>query len=296
MAIRFINIPLNLGCNRLGVEQGGKYICDYGLKKIFTQHEIIGPVTIPCRSVTETRPSGDNDRMKNINSILDYDTKLAEEVLYTLKGNNFPLIFGGDHSLTWGSISGTAKHFGSDLGCIYLDAHGDFNSAETSPSGNVHGMHMYYLMGFGNKQYVNFYYAGKKINHNNVFFLGTRSLDGGELMIAEKNGFNIHTTEEIRYIGVEKIFQQLSVEIEHLKHIHFSLDIDSIDPIFAPGTGVSEQNGLTVEEVEYLITKIFSTGKVVSMDIVEFNPLLDSSNRTLNVCIRLLKSIDKSLI
>lgn len=296
MAIRFINIPLNLGCNRLGVEQGGKYICDYGLKKIFTQHDILGPVTIPCKSVTETRPSGDNDRMKNINNILDYDTKLAEEVLYTLKGNNFPLVFGGDHSLTWGSLSGASKSFETDIGCIYLDAHGDFNSAESSPSGNVHGMHMYYLMGYGEKQYVDFYNPGRKINPKNVYFLGTRSLDYGEQMLAEREKFNIFSTSTIHHIGVEKVFQQLAIAIAPLQHIHFSLDIDSIDPIFAPGTGVPEQNGLTVEEVEYLITKIFSTGKVVSMDIVEFNPLLDSSNRTLNVCIRLLKSIDKSLI
>lgn len=293
MRINFIDVPLNLGCNRLGVEQGGKYICDYGLKKVFTKHEIIGPVNISCRSITESMSS--DGLMKNIDSILESDTQLADKVLSTLKDNNFPLVFGGDHSITWGSISGAARHFGSDFGCIYLDAHGDFNSAETSPSGNVHGMHMYYLMGFGDKRYVDFYYPGKKISHNNVFFLGTRSLDTGERITAEKKGLNIRTTEEIHTVGAEKIFQELSIGIERLKHIHFSLDIDCIDPVYAPGTGVPEQNGLTVDEVEYLIAKILSTGKIVSMDIVEFNPLLDQSGRTLDVCIRLLKCIDSSI-
>lgn len=293
MTINFIDMPLNLGCNRQGVEQGGRYICNYGLKNIFTRHDIIGPASILCTSIADTKPS--ESRMKNIERILDSDTELADKVFDTLRDNEFPLVFGGDHSLTWGSLSGAARHYGPDLGCIYLDAHGDFNSAETSPSGNVHGMHMYYLMGFGNKRYVDFYYPGRKINPKNVFFLGTRSLDNGEVITAEKNSLNIHTTEEIHNIGVEKIFKQLSIEIAHLKHIHLSLDIDCIDPIYAPGTGVPEPHGLTVDEVEYLVAKILSTGKIVSMDFVEFNPLLDFSNQTLNACIKLMKCIDNNI-
>lgn len=291
--INFIDMPLNLGCNRLGVEEGGKYICDYGLKTIFTRNEISQPEIISCKSITDLCLS--NKKMKNLDSILDSDTDLADRVFAILQNGNFPLVFGGDHSLTWGSISGVSRFFGSDIGCIYLDAHGDFNSEETSFSGNVHGMHMYYLMGFGNKEYVDFYRPGKKISHNNVFFLGTRSLDEGERILASENNFNILTTEIIHKFGVEKIFKQLSIEIEHFKHIHFSVDIDCIDPVFAPGTGVPEQNGLTVDEVEYLITKILSTGKVVSMDLVEFNPRIDLSGRTLNVCVRLLKCIDSSI-
>jgi len=293
MIINFINMPMNLGCNRLGVEKGGSAIRSYGLNNIFSEDRVVDSDDILCRSISELAAS--DSRMKNIDEILKSDTILADKVHNVLKNDEFPLVFGGDHSLTWGSLSGISKYFGTDIGCIYLDAHGDFNSAETSPSGNVHGMHMYYLMGFGNKRYVDFYYPGQKINPKNVFFLGTRSLDNGEVITAEKNSLNIHTSEEIHNIGVEKIFKQLSIEIAHLKHIHFSLDIDCIDPIYAPGTGVPEPHGLTVDEVEYLVAKILSTGKIVSMDFVEFNPLLDFSNQTLNACIKLMKCIDNNI-
>ena len=114
-------------------------------------------------------------------------------------------------------------------------------------------------------------------------------------MLAEREKLNIFSTSTIHNIGVEKIFQQLAIAIAPLQHIHFSLDIDCIDPIYAPGTGVPEPDGLTVEEVEYLTMKILSTGKVVSMDLVEFNPLLDSYDRTLQVCVKLLKCIDNNL-
>lgn len=293
MIINFINMPMNLGCNRLGVEKGGSAIRSYGLNNIFSEDRVVDSDDILCRSISELAAS--DSRMKNIDEILKSDTILADKVHSALKNDEFPLVFGGDHSLTWGSMSGVSKHFGTDIGCIYLDAHGDFNSAESSPTGNVHGMHMFYLMGYGEKQYVDFYNHGRKVNPKNVYFLGTRSLDYGEQMLAERENLNIFSTSAIHNAGVEKIFQQLAIAIAPLQHIHFSLDIDCIDPIYAPGTGVPEPDGLTVEEVEYLTSKILSTGKVVSMDLVEFNPHLDSYDRTLQVCVKLLKCIDNNL-
>ena len=284
---------MNLGCNRLGVEQGGNAIRTYGMNNIFSEDRVVDSGDILCQSISELAAS--DGRMKNIDKILQSDAILADRVHSALKNDEFPLVFGGDHSLTWGSLSGVSKHFGTDIGCIYLDAHGDFNSAESSPTGNVHGMHMHYLMGYGEKQYVDFYNHGRKVNPKNVYFLGTRSLDYGEQMLAEREKLNIFSTSTVHNVGVEKIFQQLAIAIAPLQHIHFSLDIDCIDPIYAPGTGVPEPDGLTVEEVEYLTMKILSTGKVVSMDLVEFNPLLDSYDRTLQVCVKLLKCIDNNL-
>lgn len=286
-------MPMNLGCNRLGVEQGGNAIRTYGMNNIFSEDRVVDSGDILCQSISELAAS--DGRMKNIDKILQSDAILADRVHSALKNDEFPLVFGGDHSLTWGSLSGVSKHFGTDIGCIYLDAHGDFNSAESSPTGNVHGMHMHYLMGYGEKQYVDFYNHGRKVNPKNVYFLGTRSLDYGEQMLAEREKLNIFSTSTVHNVGVEKIFQQLAIAIAPLQHIHFSLDIDCIDPIYAPGTGVPEPDGLTVEEVEYLTMKILSTGKVVSMDLVEFNPLLDSYDRTLQVCVKLLKCIDNNL-
>lgn len=286
-------MPLNLGCNRLGVEKGGKYIREYGLNEIFKQHSIHDCGDIPCPSISND--IHEVDRMKNINDILYSNNLLADKVLNTLQKGSFPLIFGGDHSLTWGSLSGISKHYGTDIGCVYMDAHGDFNAPETSPSGNVHGMHMYYLMGFGSNKYVDFYNPGLKIKHQNVFFLGTRSLDYGEQILAQKHNFNIFSSTKIKHIGVEQTFNLLNLALSSLSHIHISLDIDSIDPVFAPGTGVPEPNGLTVEEVEYLLIKLLGTGKITSIDLVEFNPFLDTYNRTMNICLKLLKCIDNNL-
>lgn len=295
-SIEFINMPINLGCNRHGVEQGGSAIRTYGLNNIFHKHNITDAGDISCKSISELEKSdNDNNRMKNLKEILASDSILADKILEALNNGMFPLVFGGDHSLSWGSISGISSYYSADIGCIYLDAHGDFNSAESSPTGHVHGMHMYYLMGYGEGRYVDFYNHGRKVNPKNVYFLGTRSLDYGEQMLAEREKLNIFSTSTIHNAGVEKIFQQLAIAIAPLQHIHFSLDIDCIDPIYAPGTGVPEPDGLTVEEVEYLTSKILSTGKVVSMDLVEFNPHLDSYDRTLQVCVKLLKCIDNNL-
>lgn len=293
MKIDIINMPLNLGCNRLGVELGGKTIREYGFDKIFQTHHISDKGDIQCKSISDISLS--EGKMKNLSDILLADTLLADKVYESLGEGHFSLIIGGDHSMTWGSLSGVSKYCGTDIGCIYLDAHGDFNSGESSPTGNVHGMHLYYLMGYGDKKLVDFYSPGQKIKSQNIYFIGTRSLDEGEKNLAHRDNFNILGTEAVRTLGVEKVCEQLISKIGDLKKIHFSLDIDCLDPKVAPGTGVPEIDGLTLEEVEYIVEQILSTGKIVSMDFVEFNPMLDVEDKTFEVCKRLLQLVDKSL-
>lgn len=285
-------MPLNLGCNKLGVELGGNKIRDYGFEKIFQIHKVNDTGDIYCKSIQNQISS--DEKMKNLPDILSADKSLADKVYESLNDSHFPLIIGGDHSMTWGSLSGVSKYYNSEIGCIYLDAHGDFNSRDSSPTGNVHGMHMYYLMGYGDDDYVNFYTPGQKIKPQNIFFLGTRSLDKGEQLLSQKEDLNIFSTQSIRTLGVENIYDRLLSRIANLTKIHFSLDIDCLDPSVAPGTGVPEADGLTLNEVEYLVKKILSTGKVISMDLVEFNPLLDIDNRTFEVCKNILRLIDAS--
>lgn len=292
MEIDIINMPLNLGCNKFGTELGGRKIREYGFDKIFQIHKTTDKGDIYCKPLA-TKASF-NEKMKNLPDILSADKSLADAVYESLNEGHFPLIIGGDHSMTWGSLSGVSKYYSSNIGCIYLDAHGDFNSRDSSPTGNVHGMHMYYLMGYGDDDYVNFYTPGQKIKPQNIFFLGTRSLDKGEQLLSQKEDLNIFSTQSIRTLGVENIYDQLLSRIANLTKIHFSLDIDCLDPSVAPGTGVPEPDGLTLNEVEYLVKKILSTGKVVSMDLVEFNPLLDIDNQTFDVCKDILKLLDKS--
>lgn len=237
--------------------------------------------------------------MKNIKPILDSDYRLANEVYTSLSNNHFPLIFGGDHSLSWGSIAGVTRKY-EDLVVIYIDAHGDFNTEETSETHNVHGMHMAYLMGFGelNKNidlkdphFIN------SVNSQSVFFVGSRALDQGELDFEEKYNMNVVTSDDVRNSGWKAISKDVTKTLLNRKvqHVHISLDIDVMDPFFVPGTGVPEANGLTPDEVNGLLGYFLSNLPVVSMDLVEYNPRLDMDEKTYHVCLDLMKTINDSL-
>lgn len=292
MNIDIIGAALNLGANRLGVEKGFRTLNErLDLKQIFSDHvvEVVGEVVSPSFDELQFEDS----LMKNKKCIFDFNTRLANQVSTSIKRGNMPLVVGGDHALAWGSISGVVDNY-DNLGCIYIDAHGDFNPAELSPSHNVHGMHMAYLMGMVDSEDVNFYRSGVKLNKDNVYFVGTRSLDYGEKALVKQYNLNIQTSDDIRTLGIQKIAADLLQKIENskLKYFHLSLDIDVIDPSLCPGTGVPEVDGITVKDVEYLLEKILATGKIVSIDFVEFNPLLDKKDKTLILCGDLLKQIN----
>lgn len=294
MEIEVIGMALNLGANKLGVENGYKVLEEkLNFKQIFSDKNVISS----CISSPSFESIKNTDSlMKNKDEIFEANTKLADKVYTSLKNGKFPLIVGGDHALSWGSISGVTKH-NPNIGCIYIDAHGDFNLAEVSPSHNIHGMHMAYLMGLADSPLNDWYEEGIKLNKRNVFFIGTRSLDTGEIVLAKKHNLNIQTSNDIRRNGIKEETTKLLSLIEKsgLENFHISLDIDVIDPTKAPGTGVPEKDGITVEDVEYLIKKIFENKNIISMDFVEFNPLLDKNNETLNVCKRILETLNKEI-
>lgn len=287
MRLSFINVPLNLGCNRLGVETSGAYIRNVYLKDNLQFITDCGDINCSC---SFKRPA--NPKMKNISEILSICSKLGDRVCSVLNHGAFPLIYGGDHSLTWGSLNGVVEKYGKDICVIYIDAHGDFNTSSTSLSGNVHGMHMAYLMGYGEKEYVDFYSEGKKIDNSQVLFVATRSLDPGEMQLAKNNKFNIITSEEINQSDDNDIiFRVKQWVLSQKKPVHISFDIDSVDPILAPGTGVPENNGVSDIFVIKLIHELLLNTNVVSMDVVEFNPLLDIDRKTEKIIISILSEI-----
>ena len=294
MNIDIIGASLNLGANILGVEKGPGILVD-SVKdnNILSNHEVQYKGIITSPSFVDL--SEEDKLMKNKKSIFDFNTQLADKVYESFKNEKHPLIIGGDHALSWGSIAGVVRKH-KDIGVVYIDAHGDFNPAELSPSHNVHGMHMAYLMGMVDSEYVDFYYPGVKLAKKNVFFVGTRSLDYGEVELAKMHNLFINTSNEIRTRGIMSVVDELLAKIEksNLNKLHISLDIDVIDPILCPGTGVLEKDGITVEDVEYILDKILSTQKVISIDFVEFNPLLDIDNKTLILCQKLLSQINNS--
>lgn len=295
MDIDIIGASCNLGANKLGVEIAPLTILKkLNIHDIFLRHNLQLKEDIIYPSIEQVK--SDNSLMKNKAEILLYNKRLADSVYDSLEHDHFPLTIGGDHVISWGSISGVTKH-STDVGCIYIDAHGDFNPAEVSPSHNVHGMHMCYLMGLTDSELNDYYYPGIKLDKHNVFFVGTRSLDSGEKALIKRYDLNLQTSEEIKKYGIEFVTDELLKQMEttNLSNFHISFDIDSIDPEIAPGTGVPEKDGITPEDVMYLFEKLFATHKIISMDFVEFNPLLDINNKTLVICENLLIQVVKNL-
>lgn len=295
MYLDIIEMPLNLGANKLGVEQAFQSLDDnFHIPQLMHSHQCTLIRNIQCSSFDQVQSK--DEKMRNIQEIISCNTQLADVVANSFKQHHFPLVIGGDHALSWGSISGISS-VNDQVGCIYIDAHGDFNSADTSASHNVHGMHMSYLMGLVDSPYIDFYVPKRKLDPRNVFFIATRSLDPGEKQFAEQYHLNIQTSDDIRRFGVERIVSQILSQMKNsgLTKFHLSFDVDSIDPSEAPGTGVPERDGITVIEAQYIIERLFKTQKIISMDFVEYNPLLDIDNRTLGVCRDLLQTINDSL-
>jgi len=295
MNVDFIGMPLFLGASTYGMERGPLMIRRTELDSVFASHHFIDRGDVPCHENTDMSiPT-----MKNVKPIMESDYRLADEVYSSLVNNHFPLIFGGDHSLSWGSIAGVTKKY-DDIAIIYIDAHGDFNTEQTSETHNVHGMHMAYLMGFGdlNKNidlqdthFVN------SVNPQSVFFVGSRALDQGELDFKEEYNMNVASSEEVKNQGWESVSRNVTKAIQDkmVQHVHISLDIDVMDPSFVPGTGVPETNGLNPDEVNGMLGYFLRNLPVVSMDLVEYNPRLDKKEKTYHVCLDLLKTINDSL-
>lgn len=291
MKINLIGVPLNLGCDRAGVERAPDHLRERGLMQRIRAHGHrafdLGNLYVP--RVSEADKFAQNSGMKYLDTIVEVNTNLAELVYDTLRGGAFPLVIGGDHSLGLGSASGVGKCY-DDFGIIWLDAHGDINTHETSPSGNIHGMPLSALMGMGSEDLVNIYSPGNKVDPRNVFLVGTRSLDEGERILIRREHLSVYPIETIRLKGIGFVAEDIKQKLKErkIRNVHFSMDVDSIDPRFAPGTGTRVSEGLMPDECRTFMDQIVSTNLVKSMDLVELNPELDVNELTTRLCLDLI--------
>lgn len=291
--IDIIGVPINLGCNRLGVEEG----CDYIRKEVQVlkdRYKVNDLGNLKCPSISEL--GVDTSATKNIREIMPVCVRLADMVQDSLRHGHFPLILGGDHSLSWGSITGVSQNK-PNVGVIYIDAHGDINTEYTTESGNVHGMHLAFLLGYGKVDYVNLYSEGRKVKPENIFFIGTRSLDKGEREIVDNNQLFVRSTDIIKKRGASIIAEEVIKEMESrgITEVHLSLDIDVIDPTIAPGTGVPVSCGLNIQEIKDILSIFLKSRKIISMDLVEYNPSLDVDSKTHEVIKILLSVLNNTL-
>lgn len=298
MKVNVIGVPINLGCDRKGVDKAPDHLRCNGLidriRKYGHKTYDTGNLYVPDVPENDKFKSGTS--LKYLETIVEVNNNLAELVYDTLQGDGFPLIIGGDHSLGLGSASGVGEAF-DDFGIIWLDAHGDINTHETTPSGNIHGMALGALMGKGAASLVNIYEPGNKVDPKNVFLVGTRSLDEGEFRLIEEEQLSVYPMTEIHRIGVKHIIHDILHKLQErkIRNVHFSIDIDVLDPSIAPGTGTRVEGGMTMQEFKIFVGGILSTHLVKSLDVVEFNPDLDDGEVTTEVVLDIIDFIAGNL-
>lgn len=233
--------------------------------------------------------SGEDHCMPFFDAIDKVNSNICDAVFSALSFGNKVITIGGDHAISWGSISGVLKH-NPEVGIIYLDAHGDCNISERSASHHIHGMHMAYLMGFGEDKYVG-RYTKNLLPVENILYVGARSLDPYEVELIKEQGISRITCDVINSDMIQ-VLDTISDFMSRFKQIHVSLDIDVLDPSIAPGTGVPEVGGISEEALhevlDFILTK---SDQVKSLDLVEYNPLLDIEERTDRVVQKLVKTI-----
>lgn len=200
-----------------------------------------------------------------------------------------PIFLGGDHSAAIGTVGGVTHS--SEVGLLWIDAHGDFNTPATSESQNVHGMALAVLQGLGPPELVDLGRPGPKVKPENVALIGIRDLDDREKILVRDSGCTVFTMREIDEIGIRGVLTQTLQRFRHLDKIHVSLDLDVMDPLDAPGVGTPSQGGLTYREGQLIMEILADTKKLHSLDIMEINPILDIQNRTAQMAVNLVTSL-----
>ena len=285
MNIHLLEMPLDFGASRHGSDMGPSAIRLAGIKERLENlgHTISSHSDIFSVSAQEYEQQG-NPKAKYLVPIKKACEQLAERVENICTDGDFPLILGGDHSIALGSIAGAsayARKNNKKLGVLYVDAHGDFNTPETSPTGNIHGECLAASAGLGLPELTNLYFEGQKVDPANICFVGVRDLDPGEKQFMKQAGVTVFTMSDIERQGFPAIVKQITVFFKtHADIIHVSFDMDVLDPMFAPGTGIPLPGGLTNREALLLMEEMGATGKVKTAEIVEVNPILDVRNQT----------------
>lgn len=204
----------------------------------------------------------------------------------SLAKGRFPISLGGDHSAAIGTISGSAAYFreqNEEIGVIWVDAHTDMNTPESSPSGNVHGMPMAAVLGYGPPSITNILLKNSKahVKAENCAFIAIRDVDDTEVDLVRKSGVTVFTMEDVDFLGAREVMNRsLEIANQGTKGFHFSFDVDGADPNFAPGVGTPVEGGLSYREAHLVCELAHSSGKMIAMDIMETNPALDHCNKT----------------
>ena len=293
MKVHILEVPLDYGGKRHGSDMGPSAIRLAGLR---AKLESLGHSVNHNQDVVKTIPQeyvevGNNPKAKYLKPIVDACTEMAGRVEEILNNDEFPLMLGGDHSIVMGSLAGIhawCKKQNLKLGVLYVDAHGDFNTTETTLSGNIHGQCLAASAGYGLKELVNIYESERKVNPENICFVGCRDLDPGEKKLMHEAGVTVFTVSDIDRMGFAEVVKKVKLFFKtRVDVVHISFDMDALDPSIAPGTGVPVPGGMVYREALILMEEMAALNMVKSMEIVEVNPILDNRNSTAQMAVNL---------
>jgi arginase len=292
--VRIIGVPMDLGQSRRGVDMGPSALRVAGLQARLKQlgHQVEDIGNIPVKQ-PEEMPVGEK-RAKYMAEIAETCKDLAEIVQKCLEEDFVPLVLGGDHSIAAGAVTGVAAHFRKEkkqIGYIWLDAHGDMNTPESSPSGNVHGMPLAAVMGYGAPELVDLLGFKPKVEPQNIVLVGVRDLDIQERRLVKKSGVRVFTMRDIDERGMREVMADaLKYATDDTDGISVSLDMDFVDPSDAPGVGTPVRGGVTYREAHLAMEMIADSDAMASMEVVEINPVIDEHNRTALLGVELILS------
>ncbi|CAM2856011.1 arginase [Paenibacillus sediminis] len=287
--ISVVHVPFTLGSHRRGCDLGPKAIKYAGLMESLQRKNYdVSEKEVGLVQVEDAQ----NPVLKNLSSVIETGNRIAKDVDQVIKSGTFPLIIGGDHSIAIGTIAGVAKNY-SNLGVIWVDAHGDLNTEQTTPSGNIHGMPLAINIGIGDERLTSIYHFAPKIKPENVVIIGVRDLDPGEIALLNEKNITCYSNCDVEEHGIARIMDDLQRKFEEngVDYIHLSVDLDVLEPYLVKGVGTPVQGGLTYRETAYLLKEVCKWNKLVSAEFVELNPLLDERNVTAEIVVSLINEL-----
>ncbi len=293
MTIHLLGVPMDLGAGRRGVDMGPSAIRIAGVTDRLRAlgHDVTDVGDILIKNPEQQRIR--NEKLRYVSEITRACTVAAHRVEKTLSAGAFPLVIGGDHAIALGTIAGVAAHAARQkktLGVLWVDAHGDMNTDETTPSGNIHGMPLAASMGFGADILTRIGGVAPKVEPKNVVMIGTRDLDEGERKLIRHSGVHAYTMEAIDKHGMSWAMSRALRHLRGVDMLHVSFDLDAVDPSVAPGVGTPVKGGLGYREAHLIMETISESGKMSSLEVVEVNPILDDRNASAEFAVEMLES------
>ncbi|SYX86590.1 arginase [Paenibacillus alvei] len=297
MPLSIIQVPFGLGAGRRGAELGPECLMQIGLVRHLNQLGItvgeerrVGCTAAAVHSEAAATAAPVR-KAKYVDEVIAMSDALSEQVQASIESGRFPLVLGGDHSIAIGTLAGLTQQY-QQLGVIWFDAHADLNTEETSPSGNVHGMSLAVALGRASLTEGQWNWPGRSLNPKNIVLVGSRDLDPGERSYIREQGIACFTMHDIDRYGMLHVMKEaIRIASDGTDGVHLSFDVDSVDPVEAPGTGTPVRGGVSYREAHLALELLHESGIVTSAEFVEVNPSLDTDNRTARLALELIGTL-----